>query len=392
MIEENKEKGIMVDLYLHDFAKSLAKNINNKNLSTSLKNQIGKQFDGDYDVLLEDFYKKNPTFKGILENSKEYEKYDLGLAKLFINISMPVNFEKWDSDNFKPLVAVKSVFYDEKSNNKIIAYDSNGKSAYLDSKITPNVPIIVIGLNERIFINEDNQVELKSAYKKANQLNSIKTNVVDVEVDILDPDGSSGGGGPVPNNGPGTGKYHVNQCYEYLTAINCTDINQYEGWIAGAPELRLKVHYADFNQGKIADNAAVDILLEPDTRGDINNTWWTLPFDQQIWVWDYTGTGTNQLYSWYEEDESISFSADQLIPIAANFKILTTLPGGFYTFAAIVLAKTITIKGSTEFIGQVEVNARPNIFEYGVGTGLRFRSRTKTCAEVDQPIFNNVTI
>jgi hypothetical protein len=57
-----------------------------------------------------------------------------------------------------------------------------------------------------------------------------------------------------------------------------------------------------------------------------------------------------------------------------------------------VLAKTITIKGSTEFIGQVEVNARPNIFEYGVGTGLRFRSRTKTCAEVDQPIFNNVTI
>jgi hypothetical protein len=64
VIEENKEKGIMVDLYLHDFAKSLAKNINNKNLSTSLKNQIGKQFDGDYDVLLEDFYKKIQLLRG----------------------------------------------------------------------------------------------------------------------------------------------------------------------------------------------------------------------------------------------------------------------------------------------------------------------------------------
>lgn len=383
---------------MEKLAKKLAKNISKKPVNEILKNLLSKQFDGDYDVHLSDLY-SDSSLKNLIEDNENFDILSIGDVGKFINISMPVNFEKWESDKFSPLVAVKSAFYNENFNNKIFAYNSNGEKIELNSKKTPNQPIIVIGLNERVVLNQNKKIELKPEIKAQLAKSTdrqIKVNVSEFE-EVLDDKGNDTGGGGgygggvsgIPN-GPGSGKYHVNYCYEYLTAINCTDISQYEGWIAGAPELRLRVHYADFNQGKIADNAAIDILLEPNRRGDINNTWWTVPFDQQLWVWDYTHTGTNQLYSWYEEDESISFNPDKGVDLFSNFKVLTALPGGYFTFAALYLSKTISIKASTEFIGQVEVNARPNIYEYAVGTGLRFRSRTKYCTESDQDIFNYV--
>ncbi len=390
MIQESSKKGKDVDVFMEKLAKKLAKNISKKRVSENLKNLLSKRFDGDYDVLLSDFYSLN-EIKDLVEDNEKFDFASLGNPSEFINISMPIHFEDWDIEKFSPLVAIKSVFYDEKSNNRIFAFNSKGEQVELDSKNAPNQPIIVIGLNERVVLNENKKAELKPEFKnRALQITDRQINDLHDFKDEEVPDDGGGGGSGTTNSGPGTGRYHVNYCYEYLTAINCTDIDQYEGWIAGAPELRLLVHYKDYNENKIADQYAVNILMEPDRRSDINNKWWNLPNDQQLWVWDYTHSGLTQLYSWYEEDESISFSSSNLIPLATNFKTLVALPGGVYTIAFLALATSFTIKGSTEFIGQVAVDARPNIYEYGVGTGLRFRSRTKYCAESDQGIFNYV--
>lgn len=410
-ISEKKQVLMKIDQDIDFIAKQLASSLNKKEIRQFIKNEALKKFDGDFDILYKDAKNKiinGQTFQNHLagsgnipvnttkstsstsEQSKKIE--GIGNYVPLLNIAVPVNIEKWDTEIFTPLVAIRSIDYDEKTTEKVKAYDKDGNIHWLDARKQPDFPVVVIGLNERTIETVNGDVVLKSSnnsYKKPTNNKVLQPSTTSNY--FYDPnEGSSGGvgGGPTSN----TGKYHINGCYEYLTGINCTDITQYEGWIAGAPELRLRIFYADFQNAKFDDSKEISILMEPNNRSDVNDKWWELGTSQQLWTWNYQDTGISQLYSWYEEDESISFSGDKLVEIAGSYKQLVALPGGIYTFVALALAKSITIKQSTEFIGRVEVNAGPDIYEYGVGTGLRFRSRTATCSEYDQNIFNNINI
>lgn len=408
-ISEKKEVLMKIDQDIDFIAKQLASSLNEKEIRQFIKNEALKKFDGDFDILYKDAKSKivnGKTFQNHLagtgttslsttksmsstpEQSKKLES--IGNYVPLLNIAVPVNIEKWDTENFTPLVAVRPIGYNEKTTDKIKAYDTEGNIHWLNAKEQPDFPVIVIGLNERTIETANGNVVLKSSNSSFTKIAKNKATQPGTKAEYYeDPNdgGSSGGGGGPTSN---TGKHHINGCYEYLTGINCTDIDQYEGWIAGAPELRLRIFYADFQNSTFDDAKEISILMEPNQRSDVNNTWWELGTSQQLWTWNYQNTGISQLYSWYEEDESISFSGDKLVEIAGSYKQLVALPGGIYTLVALALAKSITIKQSTEFIGRVEVNAGPDIYEYGVGTGLRFRSRTATCSEYNQNIFNNI--
>jgi hypothetical protein len=66
-----------------------------------------------------------------------------------LQISLPVNFEKWDGEE-PILVAYTPLTIDDIEVEEIYAYDSEGNEHVLDAKTPPDFPVIIVGLNERV--------------------------------------------------------------------------------------------------------------------------------------------------------------------------------------------------------------------------------------------------
>jgi len=65
-----------------------------------------------------------------------------------LQISLPVNFEKWDGES-TILVAYTPLTIDDIEVEEIYAYDSEGNEHVLDAKTPPDFPVMVVGINER---------------------------------------------------------------------------------------------------------------------------------------------------------------------------------------------------------------------------------------------------
>lgn len=160
MTNENLAKGDNVNLMSHEarlkyFAKGIAKLLNDPEIGAYLKDEIGKQFDGDFDALWETIANKDFTRKGKLKNilrklyNTEIDMIDQFNAVPLLQVSAPVHFDKWDID--KPLLVTYSpMTVDDIECEQIIAFDGAGKKFILDAKNEPDYTVIVIGLNERI--------------------------------------------------------------------------------------------------------------------------------------------------------------------------------------------------------------------------------------------------
>jgi len=70
-----------------------------------------------------------------------------------------------------------------------------------------------------------------------------------------------------------------------------------EGWISGAPEIRLRV--VQGSEGG-ATNVYTSGMLEPNNRGDICDTWWNK--EVTIFAWSTNVYGTVLSFDWREED------------------------------------------------------------------------------------------
>ncbi|MCU0358100.1 MAG: hypothetical protein MUE95_11030, partial [Cyclobacteriaceae bacterium] len=110
-------------------------------------------------------------------------------------------------------------------------------------------------------------------------------------------------GDPVPNqNGTGSNSTGVTSTCrsfgkeEWLYQINCTNINNYEKWIQGAPELRVRVMSPEFSFSSLIHTGE----MEPSKRRDIKNKWWTK--EGQLFKWSEQYSGEAVVYYWYEVD------------------------------------------------------------------------------------------
>ena len=129
------------------------------------------QLDGDYDIIWKNFKnKKVKTSKGevplvdvisdnIEANGKSNEKKkqelnDFANKYKRLQIAVPVNCEDWDTENFHPLVTYLPYEYEDNWEH-VTAFDSNGETVLLDAINPPDVPVIVISLNERSDENGD---------------------------------------------------------------------------------------------------------------------------------------------------------------------------------------------------------------------------------------------
>ncbi|MCP9745130.1 hypothetical protein [Lacihabitans sp. CS3-21] len=186
------------------FAKSLAKILKDKEVRQIIKSEANKKFDGDFDILAKTFLSinlSNDSFKNIYNRNKEGETIESlisGNEKL--NISIPLNIEKWNEISKEVLVVVANGAI-ENETKQLKAFDSKGKTYLIDAKIQPDQPVIVIGNNERIGldVNKLDKKGAKVAYAR---------NLGNAEI---------------------------------INYIQCPNLSDIESWYFGGPELRFNV-------------------------------------------------------------------------------------------------------------------------------------------------------
>ncbi len=194
-----------------EFAKLLASSLKDQGVRKFIKDEANKIFDGDFDILVSRVVNSkigDVTFsEKIKQNSvggitKGNEVFENAIKNPKLNIAVPILIEKWDTSK-QPLVAV-ALGVSEKGTEYLKAFDSNGNSYLIDANLEPNVPVIVVGNNERM------------NYKpEVNSSTNLRT---------------SGN-------------------FERITYLKCPNLSDIESWYFGAPEIRFDgvVYNNDFS-------------------------------------------------------------------------------------------------------------------------------------------------
>lgn len=168
------------DIQMKDFAKAVHLAIvNNSDLRELISSEALKQFDGDYDVLVttissqkvrvDDATLKTKagsdgmTVKDLLDSyytsSAQTKSTNSIIDELQskypdLQISVPVHAEEWDPETYIPIVAFLPSDYDDATVETIPGYDSEGNYIDIDAINIPEDPVIVIGQNERVVLDD----------------------------------------------------------------------------------------------------------------------------------------------------------------------------------------------------------------------------------------------
>ncbi|HIW98281.1 MAG TPA: hypothetical protein H9866_07330 [Candidatus Tidjanibacter gallistercoris] len=160
------------DLLVGDFAEALSGAIReNAAFRTLIKENVMLQFDGDYDLLLsqaadlvvEDAVTANGTrsggspvtVKNLIESyypatrSAASPLDELQNMYPLLQISVPVHAEEWDPETYVPTVCFIPSDYQDLVTESVTGIDADGNIIAVDAINEPDVPVIVVGMNER---------------------------------------------------------------------------------------------------------------------------------------------------------------------------------------------------------------------------------------------------
>jgi hypothetical protein len=278
---------------IEELAITTAKALSNTEFRNQIKNEAMKQFDGDYDILYSrlnsealkngavngNFYLENLSLvqSAFKTNPKEYISNLIKQVPKF-QIAVPVNCENWNADNYTPLVAYIPVNFDEKTFTKIKAFDSRGNLHWLPLDKDPDVPVIVLGYNERTD-DEGNLLDSNNSFKNY----------------PIDTDDGGGGFSYISNK-------------LYLIKLKIKDLSDYEAWCLGKPEIYIDIH-SDESQYSLGQ------LYSHPKRSDVENRWKT--YNHKFCSWP---TDIDRLYAkCYEKDNNITVTIG--FTISAGFKL-----------------------------------------------------------------------
>lgn len=299
-------------------AKQLAASLNQKGIRHFIKKEALKKFDGDFDILYDKVKSQvmegktfqnhlgtlNFSVSGTSKNTiKQLENITSSLPLL--NISIPVNIEKWDTESFTPLVAIVPADYDEKTSSKIKAYDKYGKIHWLDAKKKPDFPVIAVGINERTKLSANGGITLK---KECKPLFNPEVNIGTLKANkllIAPIDEGGGGGGGSPS------LCRIDGQREYIDGIIFPDNylqTMYEDWILGAPELKLSIFKPINNFTELGEFYTTN--YEPANRSDVNNKWQYFNGSWPLFNWYNADYGNIVIYKWIEEDSGSIITID----------------------------------------------------------------------------------
>ena len=248
------------------FAKAVAKSLTIPGVGAFLKDEIGKKFDGDYDMLWETARDKEFPNQGRLRGLVASALRDMNsIASMdeieevpLLQVALPVGFEEWDGET-PILVAYTPLTVNDVDVKEIYAYDSSGEEHVLDGQEPPDYPVMVVGINER--------VNLAGSLGKG----------LDMEPD---PPGDGDGGGP------GTPTIRITQ-------IDLDrDANDYEPWYMGYAEVYFVFYEYDMLGWLLT-------IADMNPFGNVEEEDWNLAIGERTdWtkyeIWD----GFNQVKPW----------------------------------------------------------------------------------------------
>lgn len=151
-VEDQSGARKRVAIYKVQAAKILAKAVNEEQVRILIKEEALKRFNGDYDVLFQQVQNKEVKNKKSLysllselaDSPQQFKEVSDNLPLLTIYVPTFFSAEKWNTATQIPIVAVR----DEE--DRLIAFNDKGESVELSPKEEPNIPIVVVKLNDRV--------------------------------------------------------------------------------------------------------------------------------------------------------------------------------------------------------------------------------------------------
>jgi hypothetical protein len=355
---------------LEEVALMLAASLKEAGVRQAIHAEAAKQFDGDYDILYKNFatyaFSSGEQFKdklaraGASSSGRTSAEAALRLETIaatfpILNIAVPVNFDKWDANTYAPLVAFRPVDYSEATASRLKAFDVNGKVHYLDAKTDPAVPVIVVGLSERV----DSEGQLLPGMLMAG-LNDQQPAKPNRQITGQ----SDGKSGRVADSfGPYRRDYvNYDNYLETLESAGFTsmdNLRRYEDWISGRVELQLELQFLNKNQTNVYSFSGTQ--KEFDSPRYLN---------AGLFNWSYYVIGDRVRYFWIEKDDG---GLTSWSPAAYT---LNGYIGSNYSGSTV----TLRTDNNDDYIGFRDVlfiHGIPGTYDvYGSSGGIHFRFTT----------------
>lgn len=374
-----------------DFGKKLAPLLKQEDVRNFIKSEALKQFDGDYDILVQEAFHKtvgnaqnddgarvitfgelllNQPFNARTTSSNEYETNPL------LQLSVPMlpdgtTVDDWRTSTHEPIVIVLTEENDG-ATGFVEGINSNGNPVIIDVDDPGSEPIIVISENERLFayeiVNDPYYGVLQPYYESATHRYYLKKDVYAYNNDRTTGTTGSEGTEDHCSRDQREGKEEIVR-FKFNTM---RDLRDAEDWLAGAPELIVRIILSN-DEGNFSSLevpiSKVDrsrykeckvFTCEPEWR-DIN---------LKIVTWTESLYGDRIKYIWHEED-----SGD---PVKVSFEhsssFATEDPDVKQNFKGNV-EFTITHRDTKLFEGFVEYCDEASGEIYGEGTKASFEVR-----------------
>ena len=237
----------------------------NASMREFVKTEAAKTFDGDNDILVQRIGQQRVstgTFEQLMVRA-DGKRTDFKARKAtfavdnyvrqqpLLNISVPVHIDEWEAGSYEPLVVVSPNVANESRVKRIKAFDSKGNVHWLDGRIAPKNPVVVVGLNERVKMDAAGQWKPMTNLVKVGSSKSKRT-PGDLNL-VQQPDdgtGTGGGGGGTGGGGAGGGGstcYFTQDAWLQIPRMDCNDISVVESWDRGLPEICFQVVTLDKN-------------------------------------------------------------------------------------------------------------------------------------------------
>ncbi|CAM3629162.1 DUF3103 domain-containing protein [Deinococcus saxicola] len=135
---------------LDTFARQLAVSLTEPGVRSLIAQQTALAFDGDTEALYSTLASQSTgkgTFAQTLSSGLGAQSLN-ALSAQIPKLNIAVHGGKWDSARVTPWVAVAPEGGDEFA--PVVAYDAQGQAHQLDSRKAPEMPVVVVGINERV--------------------------------------------------------------------------------------------------------------------------------------------------------------------------------------------------------------------------------------------------
>jgi hypothetical protein len=206
--------------------------------------------------------------------------------------------ETWETSTEQPSIAIVDSYYDDQTTLYVQGYNPAGNEIMVDAVNEPSTLFLVVSASERIVAVskiDGTTVQRTKACGSLLYEDDIYNYYERVSYETCSYPS------PTPSTGGGSATSNVSTCRayentEWLYQINCTNLKSFEGWLRGAPELRVRVMSPKFSFSSLIHTGE----MEPKRRSDINNKWWTK--ELQLFKWNTGYSGDAVVFYWYEVD------------------------------------------------------------------------------------------